>query len=92
MHYSEKYGKNSEKSNKSIKSKHSELPTFNDAMTTDPNQELKTPSVHFSSKYGKNLKKIDKKNLLTFNEVMTDQNQELNPPSVHFSENMAKNH
>ena len=90
LHYSEKYGKNSEKSNKSIKSKHSELPTFNDAMTTDPNQELKTPSVHFSSKYGKNLKKIDKKNLLTFNEVMTDQNQELNPPSVHFSEKYGK--
>ena len=59
-------------------------------MNSDPNQELRTPSVHYSGKYGKKLKKIDK-GLLTFNEVLTDQNQENNPPSVHYSEKYLKN-
>ena len=84
VHYSDKYSKTSKKTNNTIN-----LPTFNDVMNSDPNQELRTPSVHYSGKYGKKLKKIDK-NLLTFNEAVTDANQEDNPPSVHYSEKYGK--
>ena len=122
LHYSEKYGKNSQKSQKSkntqksqklpkIKPQNSKLPTFTEFIKSEPGEELEPPSVHYSEKYGKNSQKSQKTqktqksqkpqklpkienpnaNLPTFNEFMnSDPNEELNAPSIHYSEKYSK--
>jgi hypothetical protein len=71
LHYSEKYGKNSQKSQKSkntqksqklpkIKPQNSKLPTFTEFIKSEPGEELEPPSVHYSEKYGKNSQKSQK--------------------------------
>ena len=64
VHYSEKYGKNSINSLKSIQSKgklSSKLMTFNEYMNAKEERESKPPSVHYSEKYGKNIKIEERK-------------------------------
>ena len=49
--------KSSKKSNKmtiDAGGKNTVLPTFNEIMKSDPDEELKVPSLHYSEKYGKN--------------------------------------
>ena len=90
----------SKKSNKitidanSKNSKNSNLPMFNDFMKSDPNDEIKSPSIHFSdkySRYSKNSKISKNSKLPSINEFMkSDPNVELHPPSIHYSEKYSK--
>ena len=110
MHYSNKY-KNSEvsskisklskitkKSKKSKNSKKSDLPTFNNVITSEPNQEINPPSLHYSDKYDKISKTSQKTNskksseLPTFNDaIKSDPNQDIKTPSLHYSNKYGKN-
>ena len=76
----------SKKSNKIVIDASSKLNTFNEFIRSDPNEELKTPSVHYSEKYSKN------SYLPTINEYMkSDPNKEFKSPSIHYSEKYSKN-
>ena len=100
-HYSNKY-KSSEVSSKvsklskiTKKSKNSGLPTFNNIITSDANQDINSPSLHYSEKYDKasNKSKSNKgSELPTFNDVIHSvPNKESQPPSVHYSSKYGKN-
>ena len=78
----------SKKSNKIIIDAGSKLATFNELLNSEPNLELKSPSIHYSEKYST---KTKKSNLPTLNQFMkSDPNLDLKTPSAHYSEKYSK--